>query len=106
MNGAFISFLIAIFFVAVVTRDSYAFIIFYLFAGAFLLSRWWVSRTSSAIRITRKFERHAFPGEKIPVELLIVSPAVSLAARPGIISPGNREYQNPQAGIQSCAPHE
>ena len=39
--------------------------------GAFLVSRWWVNQTSSAIHISRKFERHAFPGEKIPVELII-----------------------------------
>ncbi len=75
MGGAFIAFLISLFFVAVFTRDSYAFILLYLFSGAFLLSRWWTNHTAAAIRYERKFERRAFPGEVIPVSLKIHNPS-------------------------------
>lgn len=71
MGGAFIAFLISVFFIAVFTRDSYAFILFYLFAGAFIISRWWTSRTAAAVTFQRQFERHAFPGENISVQLTI-----------------------------------
>jgi uncharacterized protein (DUF58 family) len=73
MGGAFIAFLISIFFVAVFTRDSYAFILLYLFVGAFLLSRWWINTSAAAITFERKFERRAFPGEIIPVRLKVVN---------------------------------
>jgi uncharacterized protein (DUF58 family) len=71
MGGAFIAFLITVFLVAVFTRDSYAFVLLYLFAGAFLLSRWWLNRTASSIVFERKFDRRAFPGETIPVRLKV-----------------------------------
>jgi uncharacterized protein (DUF58 family) len=71
MGGAFIAFLISIFFVAVITRDSYAFVLFYLFAGAFIISRWWINRVTSGISYERKFEHRAFPGEVIPVSLVV-----------------------------------
>lgn len=71
MGGAFIAFLISIFLVAVITRDSYAFVLLYLFAGAFLLSRWWTNRVSARIIYERKFEHRAFPGEIIPVSLIV-----------------------------------
>jgi uncharacterized protein (DUF58 family) len=71
MGGAFIAFLVTIFFVAVLTRDSYAFILLYLFTGAFLISRWWVNYTAARLSFKRIYEHHAFSGETIPVTLKI-----------------------------------
>lgn len=71
MGGAFIAFLVTVFFIAVITRDSYAFILLYLFAGAFLLGRWWTNRSAASITFQRIFEHHAFPGENITVRLSI-----------------------------------
>ncbi len=71
MSGAFITFLIVIFFVAVFTRDSYAFILLYLFFGAYLFGRWWVNRIAAKISFERKFEKRVFPGDKIQVDLKI-----------------------------------
>ena len=69
MGGAFIAFLVTVFIIAVIIRDSYAFILLYLFAGAFLIGRWWTNRSAAAITFQRIFEHHAFPGENIPVRL-------------------------------------
>ncbi len=71
MGGAFIAFLVVIFFVAVLTRDSYAFILLYLFSSAFLIGRWWVNRISANLSFERRFVNRVFPGEKISVELRI-----------------------------------
>jgi uncharacterized protein (DUF58 family) len=71
MGGAFIAFLLTIFLVAVFTRDSYVFVVLYLFAGAFLVSRWWVNRIAASIFFERKFERRVFPGETLSVILNI-----------------------------------
>jgi len=71
MGGAFIVFLVTVFLVAVLTRDSYAFVLLYLFTGAFLISRWWINRIATALRFERKFEHRAFPGESISVALKI-----------------------------------
>jgi uncharacterized protein (DUF58 family) len=71
MGGTYIVFLIVIFFVAVFTRDSYAFILLYLFAGAFLVSRLWVTRSARGLAFTRTFERRVFPGEALSVQLTI-----------------------------------
>ncbi len=71
MSGAFIAFLAVILFVAVFTRDSYAFILLYLFSGAFLFGRWWVIRIAANISFERKFEKRVFPGKKIQVNLKI-----------------------------------
>lgn len=71
MGGAFIAFLVTIFLVAVFTRDSYVFVVLYLFAGAFWVSRWWVNRITASIFFERKFERRVFPGETLSVILRI-----------------------------------
>ena len=67
MGGAFIAFLITVFAIAVLTRDGYAFVLLYLFSGAFLLSRWWTARTAGKIEYSRHFEPLAFPGEQVSV---------------------------------------
>lgn len=76
MGGAFIAFLVTVFIIAVLTRDGYAFVLLYLFAGAFLVSRWWTNRSAAAVTFQRKFEHHAFPGENIPVLLTLKNNSV------------------------------
>lgn len=71
MGPAFITFLVTLLIVAVFTLDSFAFILLYLFAGAFLVGRWWINHSAANIRFSRKFERRAFPGETIPVTIEI-----------------------------------
>lgn len=51
--------------VAIFTRENFAFTILYLFAGIFLISRWWTDRAIKAITFQRKFTAYAFPGEEI-----------------------------------------
>lgn len=85
MGGAFIAFLLVIFFDAVLTRDSYAFILLYLFSGVFLVGRWWADRISANLSFERRFVKRVFPGEKISVELRIKNnsrlPAIWLHAQ-------------------------
>ena len=85
MSGVFITFLVVIFFVAVITRDSYAFILLYLFSGTIIVGRWWVNHIASNITFVREFERRVFPGEQISVRLKIKNnsrlPAIWLHAQ-------------------------
>lgn len=73
MGGAFSAFLITLLLVAIFTRDSYAFILLYLFAGAFIFSHWWSSRVVASLTFERKMIKRAFPGEQIDVELKITN---------------------------------
>lgn len=55
--------------IAVLLRLDFAYYIVYVLAGAFILARAWTARSLTALRVTRRFTDHIFPGEHIPVEL-------------------------------------
>ncbi len=69
MGDAFTFFIFVLIVLAVITRETFVFVLLYLFAGAALLGRWWTSRVVSKLVYTRKYDAKAFPGETIPVQL-------------------------------------
>jgi len=54
---------------AVMTRETFIFLLLYFFSGTYLLGNWWVNHSLKSISISRKYTNKAFPGETIPVEL-------------------------------------
>ncbi|GAB4498358.1 MAG: DUF58 domain-containing protein [Anaerolineales bacterium] len=69
MGESFFIFLLILIALAAFARDDFAFHLLYLFAGAYLVSRWWSRRSLSALRIQRDFTPRAFPDEIVPVTL-------------------------------------
>jgi uncharacterized protein (DUF58 family) len=68
--GAFIiAFLVFMVVLASLTQDSFIFNLVYLFAGAYLLGRWWNNQVIKSVVFKRHFTDHAFPGENIPVQI-------------------------------------
>jgi uncharacterized protein (DUF58 family) len=64
-------FLIVLFLVAAVLRDQFVFTILYLFAGVYILGRWWSGQSLKALVFQRSFAPRAFQGEEVPVRLEI-----------------------------------
>jgi uncharacterized protein (DUF58 family) len=69
MGDAFTFFFFVLIVLAIFSRETFIFVLLYLFAGAALLSRWWTGRVVNRLVYTRKYDRKAFPGETIPVRL-------------------------------------
>lgn len=69
MGDAFTFFLLILFVLAVFTRETFVFILLYLFIGVGLLGRWWIDRVIKRLQYNRKYEHKVFPGEIIPVKL-------------------------------------
>lgn len=69
MGDAFILFLVILIVAAVVTRETFVFILLYFFVGATFLSRWWSGQVVNHLAFHRKYEHKVFPGELIPVRL-------------------------------------
>ena len=64
-------FLVVLFVAAALLRDDFAFTILYLFAGIYIVGRWWSGRAMKAIRIFRDFTPRAFLGDDVKVRLEI-----------------------------------
>ena len=64
-------FLVVLFVAAALLRDDFAFTILYLFAGIYIVGRWWSGRAVKAIRIFRDFTPRAFLGDDVKVRLEI-----------------------------------
>ena len=69
MGAYFIGFLVFMIILASFSQDTFIFNLVYLFAGAYLLGNWWNNRVMKAVIYKRNFTDHAFPGEKVPVQL-------------------------------------
>src|SRR5450759_497525 len=69
MGAYFIGFLVFMIILASFSQDIFIFNLVYLFAGAYLLGNWWNNRVMQAVIYKRNFTDHAFPGEKVPVQL-------------------------------------
>ena len=69
MGEAFIAFLLVLILFAVFTRETFVFVLLYLFVGATILGRWWSDRVVRRVSFTRSYDHQAFPGETIPVRL-------------------------------------
>ncbi len=71
MGDAFTFFLLVLIVLAALTQETFVVILLYLFVGAGLLGRLWVSRVMDRLIYTRKFEHKVFPGETVPVQLSV-----------------------------------
>jgi len=69
MGDAYTFFIFVLIVLALLSRETFVFVLLYFFAGAMLLGRWWTSRIVGKLIYTRKYEHKAFPGELIPVRL-------------------------------------
>jgi uncharacterized protein (DUF58 family) len=69
LTGYVVLSLIALILIAAILRDNFAFTLLYLFAGVFVLSRWWTRRALNAVGHRRDFMGRAFFGEKVRVRL-------------------------------------
>jgi uncharacterized protein (DUF58 family) len=64
-------FLVVLFVAAALLRDDFSFTILYLFAGIFIIGRWWSGRVIKDVRIRRQFTPRAFLGDDVIVSLEI-----------------------------------
>jgi uncharacterized protein (DUF58 family) len=71
MGDAFSFFLVVLIFLAIFTRETFVFVLLYLFIGVSLIGRWWIDRVIKRLGYSRTFEHKVFPGETIPVRLQI-----------------------------------
>ena len=66
-------FLVVLFVIAVIVRDDFVFIVFYLIAIAYIFGRISSKRAFNSIKFARKFNSRAFLGETIPVSLEVTN---------------------------------
>lgn len=69
-------FLLVVGILAIVTRETFLVVLIYLFGGVALLSNWWSNTIAARLVSARKFDHHAFPGEQIPVRVIIRNPTL------------------------------
>jgi uncharacterized protein (DUF58 family) len=71
--------------VAVFTRETFPLVLAYLFAGTYLVGRWWPRHSLANIQIKRNFVDHVFLGEVVPVSIQVINrslfPAIWLNIR-------------------------
>jgi uncharacterized protein (DUF58 family) len=67
----FVPFLLGLFLIAAILRVDFFFTIVYLFFAVYLLSRLWARRTVERLRVQRQFVSRAFPGDRVPVEVMV-----------------------------------
>jgi uncharacterized protein (DUF58 family) len=64
-------FLVVLFVAAALLRDDFAFTVLYLFAGIYIVGRWWSGHAVKAVRIVRSFTPRAFLGDAVKIHLEI-----------------------------------
>jgi uncharacterized protein (DUF58 family) len=64
-------FLVILFIAAALLRDDFSFTILYLFAGIYIVGRWWSGRSAKAVRIVRNFTPRAFLGDDVVMHVEI-----------------------------------
>lgn len=69
MGEAFTIFIIILLILAALTRETFVFVLLYMFVGATVLGRWWSDRVIRKITFRRRYDHKVFPGEIIPVRL-------------------------------------
>jgi uncharacterized protein (DUF58 family) len=69
MSGTFLPLLVVLVLIAALMRGDFALTLIYLVVGALLAGLWWSRRTLTQVHIRRSFQKHAFLGEKIEVDL-------------------------------------
>jgi uncharacterized protein (DUF58 family) len=73
VGDTFLVFVIFMLAMAVATRDSFIFILFYLVGGAYLFGQLWSKHSLASIAFKRKFPQRIFLGEEIKLELEITN---------------------------------
>jgi uncharacterized protein (DUF58 family) len=68
---SFVPFLLILFLIAAFLRVDFFFTIVYLLFAVYLLARLWTRRTTEHLRVERHFADHAFPGDKVVVDLVL-----------------------------------
>ncbi len=71
MTRGYLPILILFFIIAIIFRDDFVFMLFYVFIGAYIFGNLWSKRAIKQVEITRKLDTHAFLGEKFTVRLEI-----------------------------------
>ncbi len=108
MGSAFTVFLVILILLAVFTRETFVFVLLYLFVGASLLGRLWSGRTVNRMSFHRKYGNKAFPGEVIPVQINLQNtsllPAIWLRVQD--FFPIEVAENNTFSQVVSLGPHE
>ncbi|HRA68280.1 MAG TPA: hypothetical protein PL187_19800, partial [Caldilinea sp.] len=68
MNNIFWA-LLVIFLVAALVRMDWAYYLVYVVGGVWVFSHWWIRRSLTNVRMTRRLARYAFTNEQVPVRL-------------------------------------
>ena len=71
--GNFFIFILVLFALAALLRIDFFFTILYLFAGVYIISRFWSRRVLRSLKVSRTMERRAFLGERLTVTLTLDS---------------------------------
>jgi uncharacterized protein (DUF58 family) len=71
MSGTFIFLLAVLLLIAAFMRGDFALTLIYLVVGALATGLWWSNRALAQIRTKRRFNTHAFLGEKIKIDLRV-----------------------------------
>jgi hypothetical protein len=69
MIGTFLPLLLALLLIASFLRGDFALTLIYLVVGAMVLGVWWIRRALPQLEARRRFNTHAFLGEKIKIDL-------------------------------------
>lgn len=73
MAEEYLIFIIYLLVAAAFLRDQFAFTVLYLFAGVFIIGRWWSGRALRGVEFKRQHAARAFPGEEVPVQVTVVN---------------------------------
>src|SRR5690349_24250935 len=71
MSGTFLPLLVVLLLIAAFMRGDFALTLIYLVVGALVAGLWWSRRALARVQTVRRFQTHAFLGEKIKVNLHI-----------------------------------
>ena len=69
MTGAFLPLVLTLLLIASLMRGDFALTLIYLVVGALISGIWWSNRALAQVGTSRRFQSHAFLGEKIKVDL-------------------------------------
>jgi len=69
MGETFIIFIVVLLILAAFTRETFVFVLLYLFVGAAVLGRWWSDQVIRRLAFNRRYDHKVFPGEIVPVRL-------------------------------------
>ena len=71
MVGTFLPLLVALLLIASFLRGDFALTLIYLVVGALAAGIWWSRRMLTQLETKRRFQTHAFLGERIDIELQV-----------------------------------